>query len=285
MEKKVIVAKEEAEKKNVVLIFDRSNSLTWTKEGYTTYINTVKKFADKVNEKANITQCIIFGNGAKSISYETLKSSDSHWAAGRWGTIYEDALNKINNSNTIDCIVFFSDGAPTYDLGIVGMGEVPYSDEKKDQAPWKGILKKVNALKNAGVTIYTVGLKRSSDKFSAGLKVMASTDLNNNPLYYQSEGISTLFDEVFNIMFADMALPDSYTSTNGIININYVDRISKIKIGSKTYTGEELSTFIDTYIKDQQIITDGSITYTSGRLYLKDIIGLNGNENITITFK
>lgn len=252
-----------AVKKNALLVFDTSNSMLFADEKYSTYVETAKKFMGKVNTRANLKEGIVFNGSAKLKSYNSLINDT--WTTGA-GTNYVDALKMaVNKKYEIDTLVFFSDGAPTREtiFGTSGWKKRPYN-EYKNEEPWTTILSLVDELKNAGVTIATVDYNSGGGE---GLEVMASDKNTGEKYYYNSSNLSTLFDDVFKEVFnTDITVPESYTSSEGIITLENPDRISSIKINEENLTNYK--EYID-----------------EGKLDLNKIPGFKGSETVEIIYQ
>lgn len=206
-------------------------------------------------------------------------------------TNYNGALQEAcSRRNEFDVLVFLSDGLPTFRFWWNPTGWIKTGfDRFGSQMPWRGsatdslgrtyngILDYADIIKGAGKQIYTVGYS-VNEEGQRGLEQIASPGG-----YFDVPNIEILFEELSTVLFANLDLEESYETENGVIKeLKYVDRISKIEIGSTVYEGDSLTNFLNTHLKNRATVTSGRETYQTGNL---DLTGISGKNDITITFQ
>ena len=229
----------EKEQRNIYLVLDTSNSmdrwiysnpdaiLEWQKGvGEGTYPKAVRKFIQDVREKgSSVKGGVLFNQGAVKKETSDIEGKMDIWKT-LGGTLYVKALNMAKNEvekRDIDIMVFFTDGNPTYGNVLSGM-EIKYSEKSE---LWKSIKQIADEIKNKGVTIYTAGFGEEINL--EGLRKVVASE---GKAFYGND-ISTLFNDIFNGVFEDQleGINEQYTTTNGKIQLQYVNRIVKINIG------------------------------------------------------
>ena len=229
----------EKEQRNIYLVLDTSNSmdrwiysnpdarLEWQKGvGEGTYPKAVRKFIQDVREKgSSVKGGVLFNQGAVKKETSDIERKMDIWKT-LGGTLYVKALNMAKNEvekRDIDIMVFFTDGNPTYGNVLSGK-EIKYSEKSE---LWKSIKKIADEIKNKGVTIYTAGFGEEINL--EGLRKVVASE---GKAFYGND-ISTLFKDIFNGVFEDQleGINEQYTTTNGKIQLQYVNRIVKINIG------------------------------------------------------
>lgn len=281
IEKTVAVQSPENNTKNIFLVLDKSNSMDrFVYKEYNELLNipisgvgkgvypkTVRDFIESVeNRGSNITGAVLFAASNEYVSVNDLKNNYNIWNTdlGTWyGHALENAKNYVSNG---DILVFFTDGKPTYDLVV----EVPYS---WGTPPWPKIIQQSKEIRDKGVTIYTVGYGTSDNL--QGLKEVIASD--EEKAFY-GNSITELFDHVLDEIFETLTgIPDFYESNLGVIyNLQYVNRIKDIQIGGVSLVNYE------NYILDKDETNPENVT---GTLSLKDIEGIQGDEEIKIIYE
>lgn len=273
----------------ILFAFDVSNSMLPVKWNYyRTCMDFISEIETGIGENF-IVGGILYGYDAKFYEREELKKY-SNWGTSD-STNYNAALRIANaRIDSYDTLVFFSDGLPTFRFWWNFTGWLTTGfDDYGDKMPWRGnaedflgrtydgILDYADKIKAAGKQIYTVGYNVKAEE-RRGLEAIALPGG-----YFSASSIDSLFSGLSTVLFADLDLEESYDTENGVIKeLKYVDRISKIQIGSTVYEGDGLRNFLNTHLKNRATVTRDGETYQTGNL---DLTGISGANDITITFK
>lgn len=196
------------------------------------------------------------------------------------GTNYNDALDKansvidtlkVNYPNNNNMVVFFTDGEPThsalitqgcslcsgdnannarYDVATWVFGLISISRNSKAEATWakeiwfndsNSIVSETNALRTKGVKLYCV-YHEANDTSTYGLKKYLTTSQNtgNNNEFFEGD-IATGFESIINATLTQVNTEPKTSTLGKISNIEQVDKISRIAIGSTNLTTDELT--------------------------------------------
>lgn len=269
---------------NIILAFDVSNSLIL--DGYETYIDVCTGFVEDVknmcdsHDELNLVGGYVLAETAYGMyGGDTLCNEWPYRLRLGTGTNYKSVLKNIydflKNRNEEyrrnTTIIFFSDGYPT-----LGWVDVKYPGSTTGgRSVWSDIIDYTDDLKDWGVTICCLGYKGANGD---GLRIMAS-----NGRYYNSNNLSTLFETVFKSIFPEIDDQGTIETAGGVIeSLKYVDKISKIEVGSTVYEGASLTSFLSSRLKNIKAVTEGGKTYQTGSL---DLTGISAEHKVKITFK
>lgn len=259
VKKTIKVAKTEVKQKNVILVVDTSSSMRTYLRGETgkAFKEKVKKFVKDLQDEGIPVNQIKF-NG---IAYDNWTvNDDAFWTI--WaGTNYKSALEKTNDKivdGKNNILVFFSDGDPTYPLGLGfpgytynERGTTIFGTDNIAKITWNGVESEISTIKGKGVTIYAIGFTNAQadadedgkDEKNAnfeGLQKVFVTEPTDKFINAKNQtDLLNAFDDIAKIITKELEIPDKYTAYNNKVEIQYVNEITSITIGDSTYTVEQ----------------------------------------------